>query len=299
MLLTGLHILLTYQCTFECDHCFVWGSPKQSGVFTLEKLGAVFKQAQETGKVSSIYFEGGEPFLYYPLLVWGVQQAAALGFEVGIVSNAYWATTIEDALEWLRPLAGRVADLTVSSDLFHYDVKLSAQVQNATRAAQKLGIPLGMISVADPEASEAACASGQLPHGESTVMYRGRAAQKLVERVGRRPWESFTECPFEDLRDPGRVHLDPLGNLHICQGISIGNLFSTPLADILASYDPDSHPISSALLAGGPAELARRYNLIPDSGYADACHFCDQTRRRLRPRFPTVLTPDQMYGSAA
>ena len=34
MKLSGLHLLLTCQCTFECDHCFVWGSPWQSGVMT-------------------------------------------------------------------------------------------------------------------------------------------------------------------------------------------------------------------------------------------------------------------------
>ena len=36
--ISGLHLLLTYQCTYECDHCFVWGSPWQSGVFTVERL---------------------------------------------------------------------------------------------------------------------------------------------------------------------------------------------------------------------------------------------------------------------
>jgi MoaA/NifB/PqqE/SkfB family radical SAM enzyme len=36
--LTGLHVLLTYRCTFECDHCFVWGSPNQAGTFTLADI---------------------------------------------------------------------------------------------------------------------------------------------------------------------------------------------------------------------------------------------------------------------
>ena len=27
MKLSGLHFLLTYRCVYECDHCFVWGSP--------------------------------------------------------------------------------------------------------------------------------------------------------------------------------------------------------------------------------------------------------------------------------
>ena len=38
MKLSGLHLLLTYQCTFECDHCFVWGSPWQTGTLTLEQI---------------------------------------------------------------------------------------------------------------------------------------------------------------------------------------------------------------------------------------------------------------------
>lgn len=296
MVLTGLHILLTYQCTFECDHCFVWGSPFQSGVFTHNRLRQVFQQAKEQSTVEWIFFEGGEPFLYYPVLLKGVQEANALGFKVGIVSNAYWATTLHDAMEWLRPFAGLLQDLTVSSDLFHYCEKISQQSQNATFAANSLGIPVGVITVAAPETSDTAYGSGTLPHGESGVMYRGRAAVKLTNRTSRRPWGEFNECPYEDLRDPGRLHLDPFGNLHICQGIVIGNLFEQPLREIVANFNPDTHPITAPLLAGGPAELARLYGLETDAGYADACHLCDQARHRLRDRFPAELRPDQMYA---
>jgi hypothetical protein len=296
MELRGLHILLTYQCTYECDHCFVWGSPFQSGVSSFERLHHALRQAQELGTVTWIYFEGGEPFLYYPTLVKVVAKAANMGFNVGIVSNAYWAVTSEDAQEWLRPFAGLLQDLAVSSDLYHYDVTLSQQAQNAAMAAEALDIPLGVISVASPEDSNAQTASGTLPHGESGVMYRGRAAKCLVDRAGRQPWHAFTQCPHEDLRDPGRLHLDPFGNLHICQGISLGNLFEEPLTKIIANYDPEYHPITSPLLFGGPAELARRYEIETDPTYADACHLCDQTRRRLREKFPEILKPDQMYG---
>lgn len=296
MKLTGIHFLLTYQCTMECDHCFVWGSPWQEGVFTLRGIKSVLEQARELGTVKWIYFEGGEPFLYYPLLARGVKEASEMGFKVGIVSNAYWATTPEDAREWLLPLAGKVQELSVSSDLFHAGEKMSRLAQNAMAAAEELGISTGALQVAQPEDSQAALATEQLPLGESGVMYRGRAAKKLVDRAGRKPWQSLLECPYEDLRDPGRLHLDPLGNLHICQGIVIGNLFQTPLSEIIARYDPDQHPIIGPLLAGGPAELALRYGVEPEAVYADACHLCDQARRQLRALFPEVLLPDQMYG---
>ena len=120
MKLNGLHLLLTYQCTFECDHCFVWGSPRQTGVMTLAAIQEILHQGRELGTVTSIYFEGGEPFLYYPILARGVMLASEMGFKVGIVSNAYWATSLEDALVWLEPFAGRLSNLTGSSDLFHY-----------------------------------------------------------------------------------------------------------------------------------------------------------------------------------
>jgi len=150
--------------------------------------------------------------------------------------------------------------------------------------------------VAAPESCQGEHSTGQLPIGESAVMYRGRAAEKLVHRAQAQPWEKFTECPYEDLRDPGRVHLDPFGNLHLCQGISLGNLFETPLKEICQRYDPEAHPIVGPLLQGGPAELARRYRLPDQVGYADACHLCYQTRNELRPQFPHILTPDQMYS---
>jgi MoaA/NifB/PqqE/SkfB family radical SAM enzyme len=85
MKLTGLHLLLTYQCTLQCDHCFVLGSPWQSGTMTLKIIGEILKQGKDLGTVKSIYFEGGEPFLYYAVLLKGVQQAAQMDFRVGIV----------------------------------------------------------------------------------------------------------------------------------------------------------------------------------------------------------------------
>jgi hypothetical protein len=296
MHLIGLHILLSYQCTFECDHCFVWGSPRQSGTFTIHQLEDVFAQAKETRTINEIYFEGGEPFLYYPTLLWGVHRAHALGFKVGVVSNAYWATSREDALVALRPLAGLLTDLTVSSDLFHYSEQISEQARHAEWAAQELAIPTGMIQIASVEAQCSERSTGMLPEGQSGIMYRGRASEELANKVEFKSRENFVTCPYEDLREPGRMHLDPLGNLHICQGIVIGNLFEKQLAEICQEYDPQTHPVVGPLLRGGPLALAETYNLVTEYAYADACNMCYQVRKELRPRFPSELAPDQMYG---
>ena len=309
MTLTGLHLLLTYQCNYECDHCFVWGGPSQRGVMTLSQVRDVYRQAQELGTVDWIYLEGGEPFLYYPIMVQAAREAVALGFRVGVLSNNYWATTVEDAIEWLRPLAGLVQDLTISTDLFHANEVMSAHARNALEAAGQLDIPVDTIVCEVPEGGDHGDHTGRegrlagypaQPKGEPVesgpIMFKGRAAVKLVEGVARRPWQEFTGCPHERLEDPGRVHVDHLGNLHICQGVTMGSLFERPLAEIVATYDPQAHPIVGPLLEGGPAALVERYGLPHEEAYADACHLCYMARLRLRERFPQWLTPGQMYG---
>jgi hypothetical protein len=296
MNLTGLHLLLSYQCTFECDHCFVWGSPWQSGTMTLADIRSIVEQAKEVDSITTIYFEGGEPFLYYATLLDGVRLAAEAGFQAGIVTNVFWATSEEDALACLHPFAGLLHDMSISSDLFHYSEKQSQQATNATAAAAKLGIPISTISIARPDDPAAEGGIGQIAAGESGVMFRGRAADKLAGGVPVQLWDNMTRCPHEKLDAPGRVHVDSLGEMHICQGISLGSLFRTPLSEICAHYDPATHPITGPLLHGGPAELVRRYDLPHATGYADACHLCYEARRALRPRFPEILTPDQMYG---
>jgi organic radical activating enzyme len=293
---TGLHLLLTYECNFECDHCFVWGAPWQHGTMTLRHIRHILKEAKTVGSVRNIYFEGGEPFLYYPVMLRGVQDAADMGFQVGVVTNSYWATSEEDAVEWLAPLSGLIQDLSVSSDLYHSDDELSSQAKNALAAAKRLDIPVGTISIAQPESAESEASYGQLAQSESSVMYRGRAARELAPRASHYPWVELTNCPYEDLRDPKRVHIDYLGNLHICQGISLGNLFDTPLLEICRAYDADTHPIIGLLVNGEPAELVRRYDVPHGERFADACHLCDMARHELRERFPDILKPDQMYG---
>jgi MoaA/NifB/PqqE/SkfB family radical SAM enzyme len=288
-------MLITYQCTFECDHCFVWGSPWQSGTMTINDIRAILSQTKEAGSIEWIYFEGGEPFLYYQTMLAGIDEAIDLGFRVGVVTNSYWAISDEDALLWLTPLEGKIQDLTISSDLFHFSEKVSLQSKSVKKISEQLNIPLGIICIEQPEIA-APSSVGQIPTEASSIMFRGRAAEKLAPKVPHYPAEQFTSCPHENLADPGRVHIDPFGELHICQGISLGNIFASSLKTICAGFDPHTHPIISPLLEGGPYKLAQKY-AVPASGeYADACHLCYETRRYLRSQYPEILTPDQMYG---
>ena len=298
MSLTAIHFLLSYRCTDECDHCFLWSSPRARGTMTLEQIRSVLDQAKEAGSVSSVCFEGGEPFLYYPIMLAGLREAAALGFKTGIVTNCYWAICVDDAAEWLRPLAEiGVASVSLSTDLFHGEAMMTQAARNAIEAARQLGLPENTITI---EAPEGCAAADRADKGEpivgGAVRFRGRAVEKLLDGVPRRPWTEFDECPDEDLADPGRVHVDTFGHLHVCQGLLMGNLWQRPLKEIVADYAPHSHPIINPLMKGGPAELVRHYDLPHEDAYADACHLCYLARGALRPRFPEYLAPDIAYG---
>ncbi|MGD8621402.1 MAG: radical SAM protein [Anaerolineales bacterium] len=295
--LTGLHLLLTMRCIFNCDHCFVWGSPDQQDVFTLKQIREIYKQARSLGTVEWIYLEGGEPFLYYPILREAAREAAERGFKVGIVTNGYWAVSKQDALDWLEPLAGAIQDLSVSTDLFHYDELISPHSRHALAAAHELDIPMGTIVCEHPDRQRMRDKqqAGEPVEG-GAIMFRGRAAVKLGPDYAETKWDEFHECPHERLDDPGRVHIDPTGEVHLCQGISMGNLFDQPLDDLIADYEPHSHPIVAPLLEAGPSGLVNTYKLEHEARYADACHLCYAARTQLRDQFPMVLGPDSMYG---
>jgi hypothetical protein len=248
------------------------------------------------GTVKEIYFEGGEPFLFFPLLVEGIRQARERGFSTGVVTNCYWATAEADAALWLEPLQElEVADLSVSSDAFHAGDADDPRPGFAVQAAKRLGLDEAVISIDPPTVCVSPEEKGQ-PIVGGSVRFRGRAAVELTSDLPRRPWADFDECPDEDLFDLGRVHVDGHGNVHICQGLLLGNLEDAGLKQLIDRYDPHAHPIIGPLVTGGPAELVRRHDLPHDDGYVDACHLCYEARSALRERFPEVLGPMQVYG---
>jgi len=321
--LDGIHFLVTYRCTYACDHCFVWGSPDAEGTMTLAQLTSVIDQGAKLG-LTDVYFEGGEPTLAYPIVLAAAKHARERGLDVGIVSNCFWATSVADAKVWLAPFAELgLADLSLSSYAYFVEDANEEQLRNAVLAAQELGIPVSVLEVGAPaDIGVPGACSGDV--GE--VMHKGRAAIALAPARASRPPETLVTCPFEDLDDPGRAHIGPDGELQVCQGISAGNVFAggdgpwppagvpgaavdttgnarAPHPDglraVLEAYDPLARPAIREILAGGPWALARAVGHTPArSQYADECHLCYEVRAALRAagRHPEVVAPGQCYA---
>jgi len=296
-MLEGLHFLLTYQCLYECDHCFLYCGPRMTGTFTLTRVEDALQQGIAAG-IHSVYFEGGEPFLYYPLMVESLRRAKAHGLSCGIVTNGYWATSRRDAALWLAPLLEiGLDDLSVSDDAFHGDDPALSPARIALEVATEHGMPADSICIEAPVGGVPDAAEERgAPVTGGDVLFKGRAVDKLLADLPRRTWDCFTECTTENLTTPSRVHLDPFGNVFVCQGLSIGNMWEEPLEKIMRDYEPSAHPIIGPLVEGGPARLAERYGRPAGDRYVSECHLCYLVRKNLLDRFPAYLCPRQVYG---
>jgi pyruvate-formate lyase-activating enzyme len=295
--ITGIHLLLTYQCNWACDHCFVYSCPDAKGVMKISDIREILGEAKKAGNVEWVFFEGGEPFLYYRAMLWGLRAARECGFKRGIVTNAYWATSVEDAKEWLAPVSEiGISDLSISDDAYHRGENEENLAKYARAAAMEMGLPAGPITIEDPKKYLREIEWKGRPVVEGKVQFKGRAVEKLATGLPTRPWTEFDRCRDEDFSKQSRVRVDPFGYVHVCQGITIGNMRQTPLSKLLLGFEPEKHPICAPILRGGPAGLVKAYGVEHAEGYIDECHLCYTARLKLRKQFPNVLAPDQMYG---
>lgn len=246
--------------------------------------------------VSSIYLEGGEPFLFYPVVVESLRLAREMGFSTGVVTNCYWATATEDAGLWLKAIVeAGIDDLSMSDDAFHHGDESEGPAANAARAARDLGLPGTSICMEKPLDQAPTGDKGRAVVGGG-VLLKGRAADKLTEGLPTRPPDDLTTCPHEELVAPERVHVDCFGNVQVCQGVSIGNLWKVPIKQLMADYDASRHPICGPLVRGGPRALASEHGIRLKDAFVDECHYCFEVRRALIDRFPDLLAPRQVYG---
>ncbi|BBD09241.1 radical SAM protein [Desulfovibrio ferrophilus] len=303
-MLNGVHILLSYTCLYQCDHCFLHCSPGSEGAFSLAQFTELLDQAAALKTVRKISIEGGEPFLFYPIMLRGIEYAHKLGFETEVISNGYWAQDSEDAKAWLKPLVeAGLSTLNVSDDELHHGEASPSPAKAALQAAQELGIAQQAFTIESPKTIE----TTKYERGRGApivgggVRFRGRAVEKLTNGLPLTYWREFTECTDEDFGMPGRVHIDAYGHVQLCQGISIGNVWERPLAEVMSAYNPEDHPICGPLMQGGPTRLAQKYGLDHkkgfSEGYVDACHLCYQVRKALLDTFPIHLAPLQAYGA--
>ncbi|MGC9530648.1 MAG: radical SAM protein [Candidatus Bipolaricaulaceae bacterium] len=320
MQLEGLDILLTYECTGRCAHCCYRAGPGAGSTMTVEEVAGYLAEVEDR-QLEWVLLFGGEPFVCYDLLRASVGLAVQLA-EVLVFTNGYWATGPDAARRLLPGLQAEGLDhILFSVDAFHQEHVPVERIAVGIQAPKELGFsrveidsrflsepgddnPVNLRTWSSLDRLGRLCELDSVAADRGPARMVGRAADLLTPRLASRPGP-WRECPLPgylggDLRAPTTVEIHPGGWVNLCAGLALGNARQHRLSDIVAAYDPDSHPIVSVLAREGPSgllRLARRHGLSPAEGYADGCHLCYQARRLLRPAYPRHLAPARPYGA--
>ncbi len=147
-----LAIIFTYKCNFFCKHCSMRASPSDSTVIDLSLFKKAVDDAEEIPSIYTIAISGGEPTLFLNRLLQAVRYAYYKGFNVRVVTNAWWASTIEQSRKLVSMLKNAgLNELNVSYDDFHkpWLEKYGGErnIVNAVRAAVEEGLRVAIAVV--------------------------------------------------------------------------------------------------------------------------------------------------------
>jgi len=265
--LENIGMMVTYKCQVACPHCIVEAGPHRSEEIDLEEATGWLRQvvAYKFREIKGVSLTGGEPFYDVDKFRVITDFGHAAGLFMTAVTNAYWATTLAEAIEVLKSLPS-LKMLGISTDVYHQEFISFERVANAIRAAEILQIPI-QISVctdseSDPGYQKIMRELMQITHKDTidtVITYSvGRAASIMIPDYRRDidpPISACTAAGSPIIFPDGRVIacIGPLINLSSDHQLSLGNLREDSLEDILNRAQ--MNPILHAIRIWGPHRL--------------------------------------------
>ncbi|MFX1549717.1 MAG: radical SAM protein [Promethearchaeota archaeon] len=310
-----LSFLVSYKCTNECKHCALQASPKQDDLsMKLEDVKKYLEDITSNYIIQEVGFFGGEPLLNFNLLVKLIEEVKKYNIiKIGLPTNGYWGKNEKIANQYaLKLKEAGLYRIGFSVDAFHQEFISLDVVRRAIKAAHQAGIEwIALIAQNLRSENEknifnsrtrviTETLSKEFEFCEvinSELLVMGRAASQLID------YYSITAIPSDRcliFRVP-MFMIDPNGWVfhQSCQGICIGNAKEKSLSKIIGEFNYRKHPIISKLVAkGGPQnllEIAIEKGFKPQDGYVDKCHLCFSVRNFLRPFYPNILEPPNLY----
>ena len=114
-LFSKVSISLTKKCNIACEHCMPESGPEQRRLLEVARLLGWIEKLADFG-TTYLAFTGGEPFIVPDLLSAGSDLAAQRGMTVSVMTNAFWAKTVELGEARLRqfPALRRIASVRIA-----------------------------------------------------------------------------------------------------------------------------------------------------------------------------------------
>ncbi len=293
-------LMTTNRCTANCRTCGVGAGPGGSKSLSLRAMFQYIDEAAEI-RVRLIVFSGGEPFLLGEDLVTAVRYAASAGLLTRVVSNAYWATSGDIALEQLGRLkqAG-LCEVNFSTGDFHQQFVPIQNVLNGIIAAVALEMTCAVMvelhkkSVYTPK--------NLLNEEQLSVILKNPEKRALLV-VLESPWVDVNRDASQNQEDCqlltaenldfrigctsviGGVAVNPDESLWACCGITckyipelmVGSLKQNSMRELIEVMKHDF--LRRWLFTQGPEHILawaaeRDHGIVWERKYAHQCHAC-------------------------
>ena len=319
MKLTGITWITTYNCNLACDHCFfeTKGSKKY---MDSELVDRAFVGLENTRHMFWQHLSGGEIFLDEQRLFQIIKNIRKyFKKDIGLSTNAFWAKNEVETCQKVNQLAEMgVSGIALSADYYHQKYMSIEGPKTLARVIKQSGLKthsyiMGARLNADIDNAETINQQSEqiadevdqrleLPYARATERSIGKGCLINRPKKIKIPQGKCTELntclgersPF----NPAMVWIDPYGNVMICYGIIIGNLYNNSLNDIIGDYSPEKFPLLQELSLEGPKTLHEialsKDNSMPSEFY-DECDVCYRSRSVLQKHYPDVLGPKECY----
>ncbi|MBN2724305.1 MAG: radical SAM protein [Deltaproteobacteria bacterium] len=275
-------LLLTRKCIFQCSHCEIFSSPDVSDTFNTTSLRKFFQKIRNSG-VTDVIISGGEPFLYFPLLRFAVQEASNNGIKPTVWTSGYWMANVQMFELSIKYLAeSGLKRIILSSDDFHHNRSVSESQKFLREKIKSYNVELGISSHDTPDGSTKTVKNGALPL-KGIAFVRGRGAYQKYSGCEYYSANELSNCPHQKLTAPEYVYADSTGNIMPCPGITYGNIYKSSLESILSDENITSNQFINILTLGDFDKAARMVDIDPnEKRFYDHCHCCYTIRNAMR-----------------
>ncbi len=137
------------RCNIRCAHCVAAGENPVSTKMELAQAKQVIRELA-AADVRGISFTAGEPFIYFDDILELVDLCSERGIYTRVVTNSFWAGSLEDALAHTKQLQkSGLCQLRLSYSRWHQQHVPAQNILNAARAAIMAGIDYFISFVTD------------------------------------------------------------------------------------------------------------------------------------------------------
>jgi hypothetical protein len=273
--LLNIGFMLTYKCTIACPHCIVEAGPHRKETMRLDNVLDWISQAAgyKNGYIQGCALTGGEVFHDIDTLRLVSDHAHSLGFIVSTVTNAFWATSKQVAIDLLKTLPS-IHLICVSTDAYHQRFISLDHIRNSVGAAKELGLSYTIAVCKDAEESprfrqlmrqlldftdaDKIVTSKTFPVGRARLHADLQNLPLVAEPTGAACTMASSPVVFPDGRVIGCI--GPAITLPPPHALQLGNLGIESLAEVLDRAELNT--VLHAIRVWGPHKLMSWLNRI-------------------------------------